>query len=314
MASKSEWTARDVPDQTGKRFVITGANSGIGLEAARTLASRGAHVVLACRSQSGADDAIADIKTTAPSASLELVLVDLASLDSVRACANTLVGDGQPIDVLINNAGIMAVPYGTTEDGFELQIGTNHLGHFALTGLILDQLLAAEKPRVVTVSSLAHKMGRVNFEDLQSERKYKRFSAYAQSKLANLLFTMELQRRFRRVGLDDALSVACHPGTSATNLGAGISGGIWSNVMDAVERVGPNMSQSAADGAVPTLRAATDSTAKGGDYFGPAKIGETRGPAIKVKAKPRAYDVHDARGLWEESVRLTGVTYAQLNG
>lgn len=310
MSSKSEWTVHDVPDQAGKRFLITGANSGIGLEAARVLAQRGAQVVLACRNPLKAEQAVSEIRDSA--ADVELVALDLASLASVRACADELNAAGKPIDVLINNAGIMAVPQGTTEDGFELQFGTNHLGHFALTGLLLDRILESENPRVVTVSSNAHKTGRMKFDDLQSERKYNRASAYAQSKLANLLFTMELQRRFRRVGLDRALSLACHPGWAATNLSHGMTGGWWERAGKLVERVSPIFGQSSADGALPTLRAATDPTAKGGDYFGPAKMAESKGPAVKVGAKPRAYDVHDARGLWEQSVSLTGVSYDRL--
>ncbi len=312
MASKSEWTARDVPDQTGKRIVVTGATSGIGLEAARVLADKGAHVILAGRNAAKCEAALADIRGTVADAEVESVSLDLASLDSVRACAAELNSAGDPIDVLVNNAGIMAVPKGMTEDGFELQLGTNHLGHFALTGLVIELVLASDQPRVVTVSSHAHKLGRINFDDLQSERKYSRMGAYAQSKLANLLFTMELQRRFRRVGLDEAVSVACHPGIAATNLSHGVGDGVFSKVMSASERFAPQMGQSPADGALPTLRAATDPTAVGGDYFGPAKLGGSRGPAIKVKPRPRAFDVHDARGLWEESVRLTGVDYEAI--
>ncbi|MFV2040165.1 MAG: oxidoreductase [Acidimicrobiales bacterium] len=312
MSSKSEWTMPDVPDQTGKRFVITGANSGIGLETARTLAQRGAHVVLACRNQESGQRVLGEIRDTVPGASVELVSLDLASLASVRACAEALNAAGNPIDVLINNAGIMAVPRGVTKDGFELQLGTNHLGHFALTGLLLDRILASEQPRVVTVSSNAHKAGRIRFDDLQSERKYSRFSAYAQSKLANLLFTMELQRRFRRVGLDDALALASHPGWAMTNLSQGMSDGLWAHAVKVTDRAGTLLGQPATGGALPTLRAATDPTAKGGDYFGPARLAESKGPAVKVSARPRAYDVHDARGLWEQSVSLTGVTYERL--
>lgn len=312
MTSKSEWTAVDVPDQSGKKYVITGANSGIGLETARVIADRGARVVMACRSTDKAAAACDDIRATVPDADLQIVALDLSSLDSIRAAADEINDADQPIDVLINNAGIMAVPKGVTVDGFELQLGTNHLGHFALTGLLLGTILRSEQPRVVTVSSNAHKSGKVDFEDLQSDESYSRMGAYAQSKLANLLFTMELARRFRRAGLDDALSVAAHPGLALTNLSAGVTGGWWERAVKMLDRIGPYLTQPAADGALPTLRAATDPHAEGGDYYGPANLREARGPAVKVKPKRIAFDVHDARGLWEESVRLTGVGYDEL--
>jgi len=312
MASTSGWTAEDVPDQTGKDFLITGGNSGIGLEAARVLAARGATVTLACRNAERAEAATEDIRTAVADADLHVVIIDLGSLDSIRRGADELLETGRGIDVLINNAGIMAVPKGRTADGFELQFGTNHLGHFALTGLLLDRLLEGDEARVVNVSSNAHKAGKMKFDDLQSEEKYGRWGAYGQSKLANLLFTMELERRFRRVGLDHACAVACHPGGAQTNLGAEVFTGSWERVGQAVEKASGFLFQSAADGAWPTLRAATDPHAKGGDYFGPSKLGQAKGPAVKVKARPKAYDVHDARGLWEVSIDLTGVTYDAL--
>ncbi len=313
MASKNEWTAVDVPDQSGKRIVITGANSGIGLEAARVLADRGAHVVMACRSSDKAEAAAEEIRATVPDASLEIVALDLGSLDSVKEAAAVITNDDRPLDTLINNAGIMAVPHGTTTDGFELQLGTNHLGHFAFTGQVLSALLVAETPRVVTVSSNAHKMGKMNFDDLQSEKKYSRFGAYAQSKLANLLFTMELARRFRRAGLDDAISVGCHPGASSTNLASGMGEGRWDRLTSMAEKLPATMVQSAADGALPTLRAATDPGAANGDYYGPSKRFEMVGPASKVKPRRSAFDVHDARGLWEASIELTGVDFAEIH-
>ena len=313
MTSKDGWTAEDVPDQSGRRYVITGGNSGIGFEAARVLAQRGAAITLACRSTEKAASAADAIREQTPDAQVDTVALDLASLASVRSCASSLLADDRPIDVLVNNAGIMAVPRGLTADGFELQFGTNHLGHFALTGLLLGRVLDSEAARVVTVSSNAHKAGKMRFDDLQSERKYSRFGAYAQSKLANLLFTMELERRFRRAGFDHIISVACHPGGAQTNLGSGLKGGRWDRALDLIEKASSYVMQSGADGALPTLRAATDPDAKGGDYFGPANLGEQRGPAVVVKARPKAYDVHDARGLWEESIRLTGVTYEGLD-
>ncbi len=312
MSSKTEWTSRDVPEQHGRSFIISGANSGIGLETARVLAQRGAEVTLACRNAAKAETARNDIAATAPGAQLHIGQLDLSSLASVRTFAENYLATGRPLHVLINNAGIMAVERTLTEDGFESQLGVNHLAHFALTGLLVDRLLENDAPRVVNVSSHAHRSGAIQFDDLAAEQGYKRFGAYAQSKLANLLFTMELQRRFRRVERRDALSTAAHPGFSSTNLGTGIEGGLWGRAARFAEQVAPSVGQSSLDGAVPTLRAATDPDAVGGDYFGPAKLGEMRGPAVKVKARPKAYDVHDARGLWEASVELTGVTFDSL--
>jgi NAD(P)-dependent dehydrogenase (short-subunit alcohol dehydrogenase family) len=211
------WTEADVPQQRGRTAVITGANSGIGFEAARVLAQRGARVVLACRDLVRGDAAAARVREAAPDATVDVVRLDLASLASVREAARRL-GDEYPrIDLLINNAGLMIPPYGRTEDGFESQIGTNHLGHFALTGLLLDRIRDVPGSRVVTVSSNGHRMGRIDFEDLQSERRYRAMAAYAQSKLANLLFTYELQRRLARSGAE-TVAVAAHPGTASTDL------------------------------------------------------------------------------------------------
>ena len=312
MASKTEWTSRDVPDQTGRAFVITGSSGGIGLETARVLAQRGGDVVLACRNLHKATAARADILATAPDAAVEVGFLDLSSLASVREFADWMHSNNRPLDVLINNAGIMAVEQTITEDGFESQLGVNHLGHFALTGLLVERLLESEAPRVVTMSSLAHRSGTIAFDDLMSARRYKPFGAYGQSKLANLLFTMELQRRFRRVGRSDALALACHPGLASTNLASNIAPGLLQRAAKLTERFAPNLGQAAAEGAVPTLRAATDPEVNGGDYLGPSQMMESRGPAVKVKARPKAYDVHDARGLWEASIELTGVTYNAL--
>jgi NAD(P)-dependent dehydrogenase (short-subunit alcohol dehydrogenase family) len=312
MPTKTEWTSRDVPEQSGRSFIVTGANSGIGLETARVLAQGGAEVTLACRNQTKAAAARDDILGTAPDANLHIGELDLASLASVRSFAADYLASDRPLHVLVNNAGIMGIERTLTEDGFEAQLAVNHLGHFALTGLLIDRLLENPDPRVVNVSSLAHRSGRIDFDDLMLEGKYRRFGAYGQSKLANLLFTMELQRRFRWVDRRDALAVACHPGLSATNLAAAIDDGLWGRAVQLTERFAPNLGQSPLDGSVPTLRAATDPDVAGGDYFGPSSMGEIKGPAVKVKARPKAYDVHDARGLWEASVKLTGVTYDAL--
>ncbi len=281
--------------------LVTGGNKGIGLQLCRQLVNRGDEVIATCR-QAGPDLSALDLRV--------IDGVDVSDGTSVQNLQSAIAG--QKLDVLINNAGIMAVERTLTEDGFESQLGVNHLAHFALTGLLVDRLLENDAPRVVNVSSHAHRSGAIQFDDLAAEQGYKRFGAYAQSKLANLLFTMELQRRFRRVERRDALSTAAHPGFSSTNLGTGIEGGLWGRAARFAEQVAPSVGQSSLDGAVPTLRAATDPDAVGGDYFGPAKLGEMRGPAVKVKARPKAYDVHDARGLWEASVELTGVTFDSL--
>lgn len=310
--SKRSWTAADVPDQTGRSFVITGANSGIGLEAARVLAQRGGAVLLAVRNLDKGAAAREDILATAPDAQVDIGELDLADLKSIRRFADRFHEGDRHLDVLINNAGIMGVARGITADGFELQIGTNHLGHFALTGLLMQDLLKNDAPRVVTVSSLAHRGGEIDFDDLMSRRRYSRAGAYQQSKLANLLFTMELQRRFKRAGLSDARSLACHPGMAGTELGAHFVEAAPGPLAGLMEKVNDRITQSPADGALPTLRAATDPDADGGDYFGPDGRGELHGNAAIVKAKPKAYDVHDARGLWETSVDLTQVDYAEL--
>ena len=222
------WTAADIPDQTGQTAVVTGANSGIGLIAARELARAGATVVMACRDQGKGEDAIAELRKEVPGAEPQLRRLDLASLASVREFATAVSGQHGSIDLLVNNAGVMATPRRETADGFELQLGTNHLGHFALTGLLLQRLNAGPEPRVVTVTSTAHRTGRINFDDLQGEKRYFRWAAYGQSKLANLLFAYELQRRAEAAGLE-LRSIAAHPGYSATNLqsaGPGLGGGI----------------------------------------------------------------------------------------
>jgi NAD(P)-dependent dehydrogenase (short-subunit alcohol dehydrogenase family) len=295
------WTEADVPGQSGRTAVVTGANSGLGFETARVLAERGAAVVLAVRDPGKAKDAAARISAAVPAASLSTVRLDLGSLASVREAAEELRASHERLDLLINNAGLMMTPHGRTEDGFELQFGTNHLGHFALTGLLLDRMLQVPGSRVVTVSSNGHRMGRINFDDLQSERRYSRTGAYAQSKLANLLFTYELQDRLARAGAATE-ALAAHPGTSRTALTRNLPG---------LMRFGAALMpfQPSAMGAVPTLRAATDPAAHGGEYYGPAGLAENRGPAKRVQSSARSHDTQTGRRLWEESARLTGVSY-----
>jgi NAD(P)-dependent dehydrogenase (short-subunit alcohol dehydrogenase family) len=301
--SVNGWTARDIPDQTGKVFVITGANSGLGLEAAKVLAQRGAHLVMAVRRPDAGAQAAAMIRTETPGAEVTVEACDLANLDSIAKCADRLASTVGRIDVVVNNAGIMAVRRGVTADGHERQLGTNHLGHFALTGHLLPLLLESENGRVVTVSSDMHRFGRIDPANLNGER-YRRWGAYGRSKLANLLFAYELDRRSRAAGA--ALSsVACHPGYAATNLQSraareeGKSERFW--------RFGHLFAQSASDGALPTLRAATDTEAAGGSYFGPA--GRRGGPATVVRSSARSHDTAVAEKLWEASERLTGVRF-----
>lgn len=306
------WTPSDIPDQTGRTIVVTGANSGIGLEAAKALARAGARLVLACRNPVKAEAAAEQVRDAAPGSDPELRELDLASLSSVRDFAKGLADAHPRIDVLINNAGVMAIPRRTTSDGYEMQIGTNHLGHFALTGLLLDQLLATRGARVVTVSSTAHRAGRMNFEDLQGERRYSRWGAYGQSKLANLLFTYELMRRAKD-SRHELVAAACHPGWSATNLqyaGARMDG---SRLMEVLASIANRLfSQDAAMGCLPTLFAATAPEVASGDYIGPEGFAETWGHPKKVGSSARARDADAARRLWEMSEALTGVHYAAL--
>jgi NAD(P)-dependent dehydrogenase (short-subunit alcohol dehydrogenase family) len=295
------WTAADVPDQAGRTAVITGANSGIGFETARVLAEHGAAVILACRDAVKAKDAAARIAHTAPQAAVTVIRLDLASLASVREAADEIRASHDAIDLLINNAGLMVPPAGVTADGFELQIGTNHLGHFALTGLLLDRLLPVEGSRVVTVSSSSHRSGRIHLDDLQSAG---RVAGYGQSKLANLLFTYELQRRLAAADARTA-ALAAHPGTSSTELTRNMPA-----ALQMVNRaIGWTFTQSAQMGALPTLRAATDPAARGGEYYGPGGRFELKGYPRRVQSSARSHDESTQRRLWQESEQLTGVTY-----
>jgi NAD(P)-dependent dehydrogenase (short-subunit alcohol dehydrogenase family) len=303
------WTTTDIPDQSGRVAVVTGANSGLGLNTALELARKGAHVVVACRNQEKGAAALERVRAEAPAGHAELRRLDLADLASVRAFA-AAVGDGlDRVDLLVNNAGIMGIPRRTTADGFEMQFGTNHLGHFALTGLLLPALLRSSAPRVVTVSSGAHRMGRIAFHDLQGERRYWRWSAYGQSKLANLLFAFELQRRAAAAGTT-LLSVAAHPGYAATNLQSASARmdripieGLLMKVSNAL------IAQSDDKGALPLLYAATMDVPPAA-YVGPDGWKEMRGYPTLVQPAGHATDEDTARRLWEVSEELTGVRYA----
>ncbi len=303
------WTADDVPPLDGRRAVVTGANSGLGLQTAIALARRGAAVVLACRDAGRGESARTTLRE-ATGADAELQLLDLADLSSVAAFADRW-GDA-PLDLLVCNAGVMAVPRGTTRDGFETQIGTNHLGHFALVGRLLPALRRAPAARVVVVSSGGHRMGRIDLDDLSWERRrYRPWLAYGQSKLANLLFTRELDRRLR-ARRDTVLAVAAHPGLASSNLSASFVAGLPAPLAAAYTRLGTSVEQSDVDGALPTLYAATMPDVQGGEYFGPDGRFEQRGGPTRVGRSRRATDDATALALWSLSERLTGVTYPDL--
>ncbi|WP_335976883.1 SDR family NAD(P)-dependent oxidoreductase [Streptomyces sp. CA2R106] len=306
------WTERDIPDQRGRVAVVTGANTGLGFETARMLAERGAAVVLAVRDVEKGRQAAARIAAGATAAAMGPVTVqalDLTSLESVRSAAADLRAAHPRIDLLVNNAGVMYTPRRTTADGFELQFGTNHLGHFALTGLLLDRLLPVPGSRVVTVSSTGHRIrAAVHFDDLQWERSYSRIGAYGQSKLANLMFTYELQRRLAPHGT--TVAVAAHPGVSNTELVRNTP----APLRMPVTWLAPLLTQKPEMGALPTLRAATDPEAAGGQYYGPGGRGEIRGYPRPVASSADSYDAAAQQRLWAVSEELTGVTFPALLG
>jgi NAD(P)-dependent dehydrogenase (short-subunit alcohol dehydrogenase family) len=297
------WSADEIPDQTGRTAVVTGANSGLGRVTAHELARAGADVVMACRDVGKGDAAAAEIRATVPEAQVQVAALDLSSLDSVRAFAAAL--DAGALDLLINNAGIMMTPQQTTADGFELQLGTNHLGHFALTGLLLERLGRASSARVVTLSSLEHKAGHIHFDDLQLKHGYAPRTAYRQSKLANAAFGLELDRRLRAAG-SPVKSLLAHPGYTATNLQSTGPTGVMKALLSVSNRV---FAQGAEQGALPTLYAATAPGVEGGEYYGPDGFQELRGRPTKVRVIAEGRDVEVGRRLWEASEELTGVSY-----
>lgn len=310
--ASENWTAEDMPDLTGKVIIVTGANSGIGFEAAKEFARKGAQTILACRSMDKAQSALDKIRAEIPDAPAEIMQLDLASLESVRQFAAAFKAKYDRLDVLVNNAGIMMVPYGTTEDGFERQFGTNHLGHFALTGHLIEMLLNTPGSRVVNISSGGHRFGEMDFDNLMYEggNGYSTIAAYGRSKLANLLFTYELQRRFDAVGAN-ALSVAAHPGTSRTNLTGHMEDRWYFKLFTPLM---PLLLQSAAMGALPTIRAAVDPNVSGGQYFGPDGVREQRGYPVLVESNEASHNEANARRLWQVSEQLTGVQFGQLDG
>ena len=304
--SQDAWTAADIPDQQGRTAVITGANTGLGLATAQLLAERGAAVVLACRNPESAERAAARLAAAAPKSSVQVLPLDLGSLASVRRAADRLHALVDRVDLLINNAGVMGTAQGRTEDGFETQLGTNHLGHYAWTGLVLDLVLAAPDSRVVQVSSLAHRQGAIDFDDLHFDRReYRPMTAYAQSKLANLLFALELQRRLDQAGAA-TIALAAHPGIVHTELDKHFA----RPMRMAMRLVIPVLAQpDTAAGALPTLRAATDPAARGGTYYSVSSRNEWRGHPVAAEPSPAAQDPALAARLWQESERLTRVGY-----
>ena len=315
-----KWSYEEIPDQTGRVALVTGANSGLGFCTARGLAATGAQVLMACRSIDRGERAAAEIRGQLPKAQLTVVGLDLADLTSIQQCAETVHKGWERLDILVNNAGLSVYTRQETAQGFELQFGVNHLGHFALTGRLLPMLLDTPASRVVSVSSLAHRNARLAFDDLQNERGFSGFGgfgAYAQSKLANLFFAFELQRKLARSNAS-TISVAAHPGVSATDLISkekigGESAGLSAKIAFLLARLlFPTMGQSASKGALPQLYAATAAEVKGGDFFGPDGWQEMRGYPKKIRAKERAYSEETARRLWQVSTELTGETYPQL--
>jgi len=303
------WKQDDIPDQTGKVVIVTGGNSGIGYEAALALAGKNAQVILAVRDMDKGEASALKIRQRYPQAQVAVLEMNLADLKSVRSFADAFLAEYKQVNILINNGGVMAIPKRKTVDGFDMQFGTNHLGHFALTGLLLPVLKATPNARVVTVSSGVHVSGDIHFDDLQWEKRYDRWGVYAQSKLANLLFAYELQRQFASSGIN-TISVGCHPGYTATNLqfaGPQMEGsalGVWGM------KVGNLLfAQGQAMGALPTLYAAVAADVNGCDYIGPNGLGGARGYPAKVKSTNKSHDETLAKRLWKVSEELTGVVY-----
>jgi protochlorophyllide reductase len=302
----NDWKMRDMPKQEGRVAIITGANSGLGFAAANALAQAGATIVLACRSAANAEQTRDRILAGSQTADVHVAVLDVASIASVRVFVAGVLKQFSRIDLLINNAGIMATPREVSVDGFERQFATNHLGHFALTGLLLPALLATSGSRVVAISSIAARSGQIDFDDLMGERRYDAWKAYNQSKLANLMFALELQRRLQREGAVTA-ALAAHPGASITNLFATPGGFLVKRIISPLMR--RFMFQSAEEGALPILYAATAHDATPGGYYGPRQLNEMKGPPAPAAVPLQASDEVVAARLWLESERLTGVNY-----
>ncbi len=297
------FTAKDVPDQTGKTVFITGANTGLGYETAKVLAGQNARVIIGCRSEDKGRQARENILAEHSEADVAIVQIDLGSLKSIKRAAKDVAQEPQ-LDILINNAGIMIPPYELTEDGFESQFGVNHLGPFALTNLLLDKLRATTAARVISTASIAHKRGKIHFDDINAEKHYSATQRYSMSKLANLYFAYELQRRLSAAG-NDTISVAAHPGIADTELSRYMPGALM-----LMAPLFLPLFNTAAQGAWPTLYAATGDDIRGGEYYGPSRRAETSGPAVRVKSTRRSHNEEAARKLWDLSVDMTGIKSA----
>jgi NAD(P)-dependent dehydrogenase (short-subunit alcohol dehydrogenase family) len=295
----------NLAQQNGRIMIVTGANTGLGYETALSLAQKGAKVIMACRNLSKANTAKASIKKEIPSADLEVMEIDLSDLGSVRNFAKSYQAKFDRLDVLINNAGVMMPPYTKTKDGFELQFGANYLGHFLLTGLLLDTILKTPDSRIVTLSSIAHRNGKINFDDLQSEQRYSASDAYGQSKLACLMFTFELQRRLEKEGHQQTISTAAHPGIATTELSRHMPKLLYTVLK---YTVAPFLTHAPAEGAKPTILAAIGK-AKGGEYFGPTGFKEMKGEAGKAASTDLSKDEAIGERLWKVSEELVGFKY-----
>jgi NAD(P)-dependent dehydrogenase (short-subunit alcohol dehydrogenase family) len=305
--SEKNWTLTNIPDLKGKTIIVTGGNSGLGYQSVKAFAEKAANIIMACRSVAKGEEASLQIKADIPTAQITVMELDLTNFWSIRSFATEFNTKFDRLDILLNNAGIMLTPYQLTKDGLELQQATNHFGHFALTGLLLEKLRNTASSRVVNVSSLAHIQGTVDFKNLLYEkgRKYSAMKAYSRSKLENLLFTFELQRFFETNHIDCIATVA-HPGVSDTNLFSHIGSRFFRALFMPIFK---GFVQPAHMGALPQLRAAVDASAKGGYFYGPNGMGQIKGFPIVVKAKPHAYNKQDAQELWNFSEKITGVKY-----
>lgn len=305
--SKIKWTIENIPDLKGKVFIVTGGNSGLGFESVKAFAGKGAEVILTSRSLEKGETAKTEILKNHPNGKIMVMELDLMDFASIRKFADMFKTRYDKLDVLLNNAGIMTTPYFLTKDGLEAQNGTNHFGHYALTGQLMDLILKTPGSRVVNVSSNAHKYGKMDFENLLFEngRDYTPMISYARSKLSNLLFTYELQRIFESKGID-SIAVAAHPGASRTNLGRFLENKWWFKPLFAL--MAP-FTQDQAQGALPQIRASVDPDVKGGEYYGPAGFGEMKGDPVLVKSNNASHDTEDAKKLWEVSQNLTGIKY-----
>jgi len=305
---KENWTTENIPDLSGKIIIVTGGNSGLGFESVKAFAQNGAEVVLTSRSAEKGEKAKAEIRKENPNVKINVTELDLADMESVRRFAKDFHQKHDRLDVLLNNAGIMTTPYFKTKDGFEGQVGTNHLGHFALTGLLLDLIQKTPNSRVVNVSSMAHKRGNMDFDNFLFEngKDYTPVKAYGKSKLANLLFTYELQRFFEANNIN-SISVVAHPGISKTNLARHLEGKLYFKILYPLFLL---MTQNAAKGALPQIRASVDPEVIGGEYYGPSGFNEMKGSPVKVESNAASHNREDAQKLWEFSEKLTEVTFS----